>query len=89
MPGFKGRVIGNLLLKGKSASLRCYEPLTGDEKAAAGYDKAFALLEAGDAKAKQAFAALVGRDEEDPLAMFHLGRLLSGKAGTEIELSDG
>ena len=86
---FKGRVIGNLLLKGKSASLRCYEPTSGDKAAAAGYDEAFALLEAGDPKAKQAFAALVGRDEEDPLAMFHLGRLLSGKAGTEIELSDG
>lgn len=85
---FRGRVIGNLLLKGKSTSLRCYEPLTGDETAAAGYDEAFALLEAGDAKAKQAFAALVGRDEEDPLAMFHLGRLLSGKAGVEIEMSD-
>ncbi len=84
--GFRGRVIGNLLLKGKSSSLRCYEPLTGKEATAAGYNEAFELLEAGDAKAKQAFAALVGRDEEDPLAMFHLGRLLSGKAGTEIEM---
>ena len=31
-------------------------------------------------KAKQAFATLVGRDEEDPLVMFHLGRLLSESA---------
>lgn len=85
IPKFKGRVIGNLLLKGRSESLRCYEPLTGTETVISGYNEAFSLLDAGDSKAKQAFAALIGRDAEDPLAMFHLGRLLSGKTGSQID----
>jgi hypothetical protein len=35
--------------------------------------------------ARQAFAALVGEFDDDPLVMFHLGRLLSGESGDEIE----
>jgi adenylate cyclase len=91
MPGFCGRPIGTLLLKGKSQSLRCYEPLDGDRAeapATAGYNAAFALLASGDPKARQAFAALVGQYGEDPLTMFHLGRLLSGETGVEIELTE-
>ena len=42
--------------------------------------------EAGDPKARQAFAALVGQYDEDPLTMFHLGRLLSGETGAGIAL---
>ena len=42
----------------------------------------------GDAKARQAFAALVGKYDEDPLTMFHLGRLLAGETGAEIELTE-
>jgi adenylate cyclase len=91
IPGFRGRPVGTLLLKGKSQSLRCYEPLDEDRAGApatAGYNAAFALLESGDPKARQAFAALVGQYDEDPLTMFHLGRLLSGEAGVEIELAE-
>jgi adenylate cyclase len=91
IPAFSGRPVGSLLLKGKSRALRCYEPQTGPRAAApasAGYNQAFALLEAGDPKARQAFAALVGQYGEDPLTMFHLGRLLSGETGVEIELSE-
>ena len=89
IPNFQGRPIGTLLLKGKAEALKCYEPLTpekaGSEEAAS-YLEAFALLEAEDPKARQAFAALIGRFGEDPLPMFHLGRLLAGKTGVEIEL---
>jgi len=91
MPDFKGRPVGTLLLKGKTQALRCYEPLSGERAeapATAGYNAAFALLEAGDPKARQAFAALVGQYDEDPLTMFHLGRLLSGESGAEIELTE-
>ena len=91
MPDFRGRPVGTLLLKGKTQALRCYEPLNGERAAApatAGYNAAFALLEAGDPKARQAFAALVGQYDEDPLTMFHLGRLLSGETGAEIELTE-
>lgn len=91
MPAFSGRPIGTLLLKGKSQALRCYEPQTSTQAAApatAGYNEAFALMEAGDPKARQAFAALVGQYGEDPLTMFHLGRLLAGETGAEIELTE-
>jgi len=91
MPDFRGRPVGTLLLKGKTQALRCYEPLNGERAGApatAGYNEAFALLEAGDPKARQAFAALVGQYDEDPLTMFHLGRLLSGETGAEIELTE-
>ena len=91
MPAFQGRPVGTLLLKGKTHALRCYEPLNGERAGApatAGYNAAFALLEAGDPKARQAFAALVGQYDEDPLTMFHLGRLLSGETGAEIELTE-
>lgn len=86
---FGGRPIGSLLLRGKSRSLRCYEPLGAngpDRAAATRYAEAFALLEAGDARARQAFAALVGADDSDPLSLFHLGRLLGGCTGSEISL---
>jgi adenylate cyclase len=91
MPDFSGRPVGTLLLKGKTQALRCYEPLNSARAGApatAGYNAAFALLEAGDPKARQAFAALVGQYDEDPLTMFHLGRLLSGETGAEIELTE-
>ncbi len=91
VPDFIGRPVGTMLLKGKTQAMRCYEPLNGERAGApatAGYNEAFALLEAGDPKARQAFAALVGQYEEDPLTMFHLGRLLSGESGAEIELTE-
>jgi adenylate cyclase len=91
VPEFTGRPVGTLLLKGKTRALRCYEPFgaaRAEAPATAGYNAAFALLEAGDPKARQAFAALVGQYDEDPLTMFHLGRLLSGESGAEIELTE-
>jgi adenylate cyclase len=90
IPDFCGRPIGTLLLKGKSQSLRCYEPLNEERArapATAGYNAAFALLETGDPKARQAFAALVGQYDEEPLTMFQLGRLLAGQTGVEIEMT--
>jgi adenylate cyclase len=91
IPDFIGRPVGTLLLKGKSQALRCYEPLPAEraaEPATAGYRDAFALLEAEDPKARQAFAALVGQYDEDPLTMFHLGRLLAGATGVAIEVTE-
>lgn len=88
---FEGRPAGTLLLKGKARSLKAYEPLTSEvyaSPATAGYVEAFAKLEAGDQGARQAFAALVGQYDEDPLTMFHLGRLLAGETGAEIELPE-
>ena len=88
---FKGRPIGTLILRGKAQALRCYEPLTTERAAspeATAYLEAFALLEASDPRSRQALAAIVGQFGEDPLAMFHLGRLLRGQQGAEIELGE-
>lgn len=86
---FKGRPIGDLVLRGRSEPLRAYEPLsaaTFGAPATSQYDEAFAKLEAGDRNAMPAFAALVGSNAQDPLANFHLKRLLNGATGARIQL---
>jgi class 3 adenylate cyclase len=86
---FRGRPVGDLVLRGRSEPLRAYEPLSAESfkaPATAQYAEAFAKLEAGDAAAMPAFAALVGLHADDPLAGFHLRRLLNGARGTRMEL---
>jgi class 3 adenylate cyclase len=86
---FTGRPVGDLVLRGRSEPLRAYEPLSADSfkaSATAQYAEAFAKLEAGDAAAMPAFAALVGLHADDPLAGFHLKRLLNGARGIRMEL---
>ncbi len=86
---FRGRPIGDLVLRGRSEPLRAYEPLPPavfDEPATKQYSEAFAKLEAGDAAAMPAFAALVGQHADDALAGFHLRRLLNGAKGIRMQL---
>ena len=86
---FQGRPVGDLILRGRSEPLRAYEPLLGEAfnaPAVAQYGEAFAKLEAGDASAMPAFAALVGMHADDPLAGFHLKRLLNGAKGVSMKL---
>jgi adenylate cyclase len=84
---FKGRPVGDLVLRGKSGPLRAFEPLTPEshsDPTTALYLAAFAKLEAGDSGAISAFATLVGLRSDDCLASFHLKRLLNGASGTRI-----
>jgi adenylate cyclase len=86
---FRGRPVGDLVLRGRAETLRAFEPLRDDQFTAPGtkdYLAAFAKLEAGDAGAIAAFAAHVGAQPEDHLASFHLKRLLNGATGTRIVL---
>jgi len=86
---FRGRPVGDLLLRGRSEPLRAYEPLSPasfEAPATSQYGKAFAKLEAGDDNAMPAFAALVGAHAEDRLANFHLKRLLNGAKGVRMQL---
>jgi len=46
----------------------------------------FVKLEAGDPGAIAAFAAHVGKWDEDQLASFHLKRLLNGATGVRISM---
>jgi class 3 adenylate cyclase len=87
--GFQGRPVGDLMLRGRSEPLRAYEPLTAERfegLAAKQYSDAFVKLEAEDAAAMPAFAALVGLHAEDALAGFHLRRLLNGAKGVRMQL---
>ena len=86
---FRGRPVGDLVLRGRSEPLRAYEPLRPGRSsgpATKQYSEAFAKLEAGDAAAMPAFAALVGLHADDPLAGFHLRRLLNGAKGVRMQL---
>ena len=86
---FRGRPVGDLVLRGRSEPLRAFEPLSEaafNAPAMKQYSEAFAKLEAGDASAMPAFAALVGLHADDPLAGFHLKRLLNGAKGVRMQM---
>lgn len=86
---FQGRPVGELMLRGRSEPLRAFEPLPQarfEAPETALYSEAFAKMEAGDAAAMPAFAALVGMHADDALAGFHLKRLLNGARGIRIQL---
>jgi adenylate cyclase len=86
---FQGRPVGALMLRGRSEPLRAFEPLPPAKFAApetAQYSAAFAKMEAGDAGALPAFAALIGVHADDPLAGLHLKRLLNGAKGVVMQL---
>ena len=86
---FEGRPVGDLILRGKSGAMRAFQPLTPAQylnPATVSYRKAFALLEATDARALTAFAAHVGAHPDDQLASFHLKRLLNGAKGTRLAM---
>ncbi|HLX16419.1 MAG TPA: adenylate/guanylate cyclase domain-containing protein [Bradyrhizobium sp.] len=87
--GFQGRPIGDLMLRGRSEPLRAYEPLPPEKfksPVTSQYAEAFAKLEAGNVGAMPAFAALVGQYADDPLAGFHLRRLLNGAKGVRMQV---
>ena len=86
---FQGRPVGDIMLRGRSEPLRAFEPLLDApfvKPATAQYVEAFAKLEANDATAMPAFAALVGTHADDALAGFHLKRLLNGAKGVRMQL---
>lgn len=89
VPNFRGRPVGDLILRGKTEPLRAFEPLPPDdydESFMEGYLRAFAKLEAADPAAIGAFAAEVGKAPNDRLASFHLKRLLNGATGIRINM---
>ena len=91
MQGFCGRPVGNLLLRGRVEPIRAFEPLEAEiyaSGATQAYMAAFEELEAGDPRAVASFAALVGRNPEDPLAGFHLKRLMNGEFSATINLKN-
>ena len=89
VPGIAGRPVGDLLLRGRGEPLRAYELLTrerSERSLTKAYAVAFEKLAAAAPDALPAFAALVGADPADPLANFHLRRLLNGEVGAQVAL---
>jgi adenylate cyclase len=86
---FRGRPVGDLILRGRAEPVRAFEPLRADQcgdPATESYLRAFALLESGDPGAITAFAAHLGHLPADRLGSFHLKRLLNGARGPRISL---
>jgi adenylate cyclase len=86
---FRGRPIGDLVLRGKGEAMRAFEPLSEEQYknvATKSYLSAFSKLENNDPGAIAAFAAHVGKHREDQLASFHLRRLLNGATGVRIAM---
>ncbi|MGE0211742.1 MAG: adenylate/guanylate cyclase domain-containing protein [Parvibaculaceae bacterium] len=86
-PGFRGRPVGDLVLRGRKEPLPAFEPMRPEQHnnpSVQGYLAAFEKLKSGDPGALGAFAAEVGKRPDDQLATFHLKRLLNGATGTRI-----
>jgi len=85
---FKWRSVGDLQLKGLAATLSSFEPManTADLQWLSAYEEAYALLAAEDDGARAQFARLLGQNPDDPLANFHLSRILSGQLGTTFKV---
>ncbi len=89
IPGFRGRPVGHVTLRGRSEALTAHEPLTEERHAdplTCEYRAAYAKIEACDPAALSSFAALLGRDSNDGLVSFHLKRLLAGATGIAVAL---
>ena len=89
IPGFHGRPVGHVTLRGRREALTAHEPLTPERHAnplTGEYHAAYAKAEACDLAALSAFAALLARNSSDGLVSFHLKRLLAGSAGVAMAL---
>jgi class 3 adenylate cyclase len=87
IPDFVGRPIGRLVVKGKTNVIQAFEPLDeAPSEALDAYLAAFRKLEGGDPECLQGFASYVATYGADPLASFHLKRLLAGEIGSTIHL---
>ena len=89
---FRGRPVGELVLKGRREGLTAYEPLSVEQFASqqtSAYLQAYAELVKGDAvRARKAFATYVGTYADDAVAVFHLRRLLAGLSTARVELNE-
>lgn len=87
--GIAMRPIGRVVLKGKTEPIDVFEPLAGDEDGfAARYCAAYALMDAGDAAAIAAFAALVDERPDDGPSALHAKRMAQGEVSSIIVMTD-
>ena len=87
-PGFQGRPVGDLVLRGASSPQRAYEPFHEEQSQDAflkDYVSAFELMDSADPQAQSAFANLVSQNPDDPVTKLHLSRLLGNQTGAILE----
>ena len=90
-PGFRGRPVGSLVLKGKTAAIEAFEPIALEDAESpriAAYRAAYRLMADNDPSALAAFEALVGDWPKDTLAALHLRRLKDGATGATIVMTE-
>lgn len=88
-PASPCRPAADLVLKGRTTPLPCFEPLAARQRDPAwqsAYRSAFAAMRAGNADAASLFEASLRLQPDDPLALLHLRRLQAGETGTTLVL---
>ena len=85
------RKIGDVLLKGKKQFVGLYSPISAAEGAtnlSNDYEATYSMLEAGDAKAGDAFLTLKEKYPDDPIIGYHCRRIEAGTFSSQIVLDD-
>ena len=86
--GRRFRPIGALTVQGRQEAITAFEPVAPAETdRAAAYEAAFALLKAGDPRARPAFERYLEDHPDDALAAFHLSRMDGGAVSDRIVLA--
>jgi len=79
------RPIGELILKGKTKSLKVYEPVSNSYAHMAKYEEAYRNLESGHTEiAMDAFTKIINLNRADVLAQYHIDRIKRGETGVLI-----
>ncbi|MGI9424412.1 MAG: CHASE2 domain-containing protein [Hyphomicrobiaceae bacterium] len=89
--GIAFRAIGDIVFKGKTEPIACFEaqPPSADAKnRSTTYLEAFERMRRGDQLATESLTALAKQDPEDALVQFHLNRLQCGEIGVKIVLDE-
>ncbi|MEQ8708946.1 MAG: adenylate/guanylate cyclase domain-containing protein [Rhodospirillales bacterium] len=91
-PDFQGRLIGELILKGKTIPLKTYEPWSAENgplpAAWQEYSDAYKLLESGTDDATRIFYELRTKYPADSLIAYHADRLTRGQTGSLLTLTE-
>lgn len=90
-PSIRSRPIGSLILKGKTKSIKTYEPLTQlqfESLVVQQYLEAYSQLEQEDPQTQASFSTLHQQFPDDPLIHYHHKRLERGETGAVIMMKE-
>lgn len=86
---FIGRPIGDLVLKGRSETESCFEPISRDDASSPridAYNRAYQAMARQDPSAAALFETVLRNWPEDGPSRFHLERLQQGETGVRVVL---